>query len=295
MLIARLFEFEWVAAVLIGSLLASHTLLGFPILAKLGLAKSEPVAITVGATIFTDIASLLVLAICIAVFKGGFSWLGLAGQLASLAVYSIIVLQGMPLLGRRYVRRLRENETTLFVFIFLAVMLAAAGARYIHLEDIVGAFLVGIAVNRVLERSPVRGKLVLLGEGLFVPLFFLSIGVRLDLPVFASTLAHSLGFVAAIFAALLVGKALAAGAVRMALGYGWPAALTMWSLSLPQVAATLAAALAAFETVNEYGDRLITESVLNAVIVLMVVTAVAGPILTERFGQRMKQQEPSDA
>ena len=293
--VAWLFEFEWVAAVLIGSLIASHTLLGFPILNKLGVGKTEPVAVTVGATIFTDIASLLVLAICISIHKGGFSPLGLGIQLAQLTVYAIIVLQGLPLLGRYYFRRHREDEQTLFVFTFLTVMVAAAGAHFIHLEDIVGAFLAGIAVNRVLEGTPVRGKVVLLGEGLFVPLFFVTIGVKLNLPVFAATLANSLSFVAAIMGALLAGKFFAAAATRWAFGYDWPATLTMWSLSLPQVAATLAAAMAAFDAVDDYGDRLITESVLNAVIVLMVVTAVLGPVLTERFGRGMTAKEETDA
>lgn len=293
--VAFWFDFQWVAAVLVGSLIASHTLLGFPILNKLGLGKTEPVAVTVGATIFTDIASLLVLAVCISIFKGGFSPAGLALQLVQLVVYAIIVLQGLPLLGRFYFRRHRQDEQVLFVFTFLIVMVAAVGAHFIHLEDIVGAFLAGIAVNRVLERSSVRDKVVLMGEGFFIPLFFVAIGVRLNLPVFAATLANSLGFVAAMVAALLIGKFFATLLARWAYGYDWPAALTMWSLSLPQVAATLAAAMAAFDTVNEYGDRLITESVLNAVIVLMVLTAVLGPVLTERFGLRVKAKGESDA
>ena len=71
--------------------------------------------------------------------------------------------------------------------------------------------------------------------------------------------------------------------------------MTMWSLSLPQVAATLAAAIAAYDAVNADGDRLITESVLNAVIVLMVLTAILGPVLTEHFGRRMILEEKSDA
>ena len=177
------------------------------------------------------------------------------------------------------------------------MLLTATGAHLIHLEDIVGAFLAGIAVNRVLERSPVRDKLVMMGESLFIPLFFMAIGARLNLPVFAATLINSLAFVACIVAALFIGKFLAAYGARQAYGYEWPATLTMWSLSLPQVAATLAAAMAAYETVNEYGDRLITESVLNAVIVLMVLTSILGPILSERFGLRMQipasDQEPA--
>jgi len=296
MLVARLFEFSWNASLLIGSLLASHTLLGFPILTKLGLAKREAMAVAVGATIFTDISSLLVLAVCISVHKGGFSALGLLTQLFQLAVYAIIVLQGLPLLGRLYFRRYRQDENALFTFTFLAVMLAAAGAHFIHLEDIVGAFLAGVAVNRVLSATPVRDKIIMMGESLFIPVFFVAIGVKLDLPVFAATLANSLPFVLAIVAALVVGKLLAVLSVRGVFGYDWPSTLTMWSLTLPQVAATLAAAIAAYDAVDGNGDRLITESVLNAVIVLMVLTSILGPVLTEHFGRKLENpQELSDA
>jgi Kef-type K+ transport system membrane component KefB len=238
-LVGRAFGFDWNAAVLIGSLIASHTLLGFPILARLGLGKSEVVAVTVGATIFTDIASLLVLAVCISIHLGGFSPLGLAIQLFSLTVYGVIVLQGLPLLGRRYFHRHREDDNALFTFTFLTVLLAAAGAHFIHLEDIVGAFLAGVAVNRVLTGTAVKGKLVQMGEGLFIPLFFVTIGVGLDLPVFWATLTTSLGFVLALVAALLAGKLGAAVGNGLLSGYGRTAILTQWSLSLPQVAATL--------------------------------------------------------
>jgi Kef-type K+ transport system membrane component KefB len=290
-LVGHAFGFDWNAAVLIGSLIASHTLLGFPIVVRLGLGKSEVVAVTLGATIFTDIASLLVLAVCISVHLGGFSPLGLITQLFSLAVYGVIVLQGLPLLGRRYFRRHREDENALFVFTFLVVLVAAAGAHLIHLEDIVGAFLAGIAVNRVLTGTPVKDKVVLMGEGLFIPLFFMSIGVGLDLPVFWATLITNIGFVTALTAALFLGKLGAAGINGWLSGYGRDAILTQWSLSLPQVAATLAAALAAYDAVNGQDVRLITESVLNGVIVLMVLTAVLGPILTEIFGRRLIPQE----
>jgi len=145
----------------------------------------------------------------------------------------------------------------------------------------------------VLQRNPVREKLVMMGESLFIPLFFMAIGARLNLPVFVATLINSLAFVASIVGALFASKFLAAYGARQAYGYDWPATLTMWSLSMPQVAATLAAAIAAYETVNDFGDRLITESVLNAVIVLMVLTSILGPILSERFGLLMQTPEPN--
>lgn len=290
--VGRLFGFDWNAAFLIGSLLASHTLLGYPVLARMGLTRSEPMAVILGATVFTDVAALLVLAVCIMVHQGGFSWAGLGLQLGQLGLYGVIVLMGFPWLGVRLRRRFRDDETVLFLLVLAAVMLAALGAKLIHLEDIVGAFFAGLAVNRVLGQTEVADKVRFMGESLFIPVFFVMIGLRLDLPVFAATLMTSLPFVAAILVALVGAKFLGAWAIKWPFHYNWPTTLTLWSLSLPQVAATLAAAVAAYETLNADGDRLITEVVLNSVIVLMVMTSVLGPLLTERFGGRLPK--PTD-
>jgi Kef-type K+ transport system membrane component KefB len=294
-LVARFFDFGWNAAFLIGSLIASHTLLAYPIIAPMGLARSEPVAVTLGATIFTDVSALLVLAVCVSVHTGGFTPLGLAQQLGQLAVYAVIVLIGFPWVGLRYFRRHKRDDMSLFLFTFFALLLAAMGAKLIHLEDIVGAFFAGLAVNRVVGYTSVREKVDFLGTALVIPAFFMALGARLDLPVFGATIVTSIGFVAAIVAALFVAKLLAAGTVRAVYRYGWPETLTTWSLSLPQVAATLAAAVVAYNTVNAEGDRLITETVMNGVIVLMVLTSVLGPILTERFARRLPTQEGEDA
>jgi Kef-type K+ transport system membrane component KefB len=290
-LVGRLFDFSWNASVLIGSLIASHTLLGYPILARMGLARTEVVAVTLGATIFTDVAALLVLAISISVHLGGFGAVGLGLTLGELAVFTVLVLIGVPYLGVRFMRQYRDNEPAVFMFTFLALLTASIGAHLIHLEDIVGAFMAGLAVNRVVGRTQAAEKLRFLGEALFIPAFFFAIGLRLDLPVFGATLLSAFGFVAAIVTALLVAKLLAAGAVGMLFRYRAAETLTIWSLSLPQVAATLAAAVAAYSATNALGERLITETVLNSVIVLMVLTSVLGPVLTELFGKRLETRE----
>lgn len=277
------FDFGWNACFLIGSLLASHTLLGLPIASRLGLSRSEAVTVTLGATVFTDVASLLVLAVCISVHTTGFTWLSLLEQLFSLGVYGVLVLIGLPWLGVRFVRRWRHRESALFLFTVLCLLLSAMGAKAIELEDIVGAFFAGLAVNRVIGHGSVRHKIEFLGQTMFIPFFFVIIGYRLDLPVFAATLQTSLPFVAAIIAALLAGKLAAALLTGPVFGYATRESLLMWSLSLPQVAATLAVALTAYNTLNADGERLITETVLNSVIVLMVATSVLGPLLTERF------------
>ncbi len=187
------------ASILIGSLLASHTLLALPVLEKFGLLNSRFALATIGATIFTDIASLLVLAVCLSVhISGVFSPAHLAELVFGLAVYCVLVLGAIPWIGRVYLSKHGNDEAVQFSFVMLAVVVAAIGAKLIELEDIVGAFLCGIAVNQVLEHGPGREKLEFLGKTFFVPIFFLLVGAGLDLKMFANSLSTQLPFVLAI-------------------------------------------------------------------------------------------------
>ncbi|VEP15411.1 Na(+)/H(+) antiporter NhaS5 [Hyella patelloides LEGE 07179] len=269
------------AAVLTGSLLASHTLLGYPIVNRLGVVKNEAVTVTIGATIFTDIAALLVLAICISIHGGEFSATSLIIQLVTLGIYSAIVLFGIDKLGKEYFRRTGDEESNQFMFILLVVFLAAVGAQVINVDKIVGAFLAGLAVNDVVGRSPVEEKIEFVGSTLFIPCFFVDMGLLLDIPGFIKTITTELPLTVAIVGGLFVSKWLAAAIAKLLYNYSWNQAMTMWALSLPQVAATLAAALAGLNA------GLISDSVFNVVIVLMLVTSIAGPILTAKFGRKL--------
>ncbi|MEA5470591.1 cation:proton antiporter [Spirulina sp. 06S082] len=275
----------WNASILIGSLLASHTLLAYPIVERLGVARSQAVTVTIGATIFTDIAALLVLAICVSIHQGAFSPAFLFLQLGSLAIYSLVVLFGFSWAGKEYFRRSGDDFNNQFLFILLVVFLASVGAQLINIDKIVGAFLVGLAVNDVVGHSPVEERVEFVGATLFIPFFFLDIGLILDIPTFVNTLTTELVTTVAIVGGLFLGKFLAALTMKWLYRYSWYETLTMWSLSLPQVAATLAAALVGVEA------GLISELIFNTVIVLMLVTAILGPILTARFARNLPLPE----
>ena len=279
--IGQIFGMGLNASVLIGSLLASHTLLGYPIVNRLGVVKNEAVTVTIGATIFTDIAALLVLAICISIHGGEFSTASLIVQLVTLGIYSAIVLLGIDKLGKEYFRRTGDEQSNQFMFILLVVFLAAVGAQVINVDKIVGAFLAGLAVNDVVGRSPVEEKIEFVGSTLFIPCFFVDMGLLLDIPGFIKTITTELPLTIAIVGGLFLSKWLAAAIAKLLYNYSWYQAMTMWSLSLPQVAATLAAALAGVDA------GLISDSVFNVVIVLMLVTSIAGPVLTAQFGRKL--------
>ena len=287
-LVGRGFGFGWNTAVLIGSLLASHTLLAYPIVKRLGVVNNEAVTVTIGATIFTDIGALLVLAVCLGVNKGDFTAIDLVQLLGSLAVYTIVVLFSLDRLGRAFFRRSKNDQGNQFLFVLLALFVASVSAQAIGIEKIVGAFLAGLAVNDVIGDGPVKEKVEFVGSVLFIPIFFVDMGLLLDLEAFQDIF-RSVGIPLSILSALLLTKFLAAFVAKLAYRYSWQETMTMWSLSLPQVAATLAAALIGFQA------QIINERVFNSVILLMLVTSIAGPLITSRFAARLTSNGSSES
>ncbi len=273
--VGRVFGFGWNASILIGSLFASHTLLAYPIISRLGVIANEAVIVTIGATIFTDVGALLVLAVCVAIHAGEFTIFRLLILLGSLIVYSVVVLFGFDWAGKEFFRRSGDEEGNQFLFVLLALFLASVGAQLIGVEKIVGAFLAGIAVNDAVGEGPVKEKVVFVGSVLFIPIFFVDLGLLIDLPAFLSSLS-TIWLTLAIVVGLITSKFLAALLAKIVYRYNWQEMLTMWSLSVPQVGATLAATLVG------YRAGLLTEGVLNSVIVLMLVTATLGPLITSR-------------
>ena len=168
---------------------------------------------------------------------------------------------------------------------------AAVLADYIHLPGIVGAFLAGLAVNAAVKEHPAKAKLEFLGKALFIPVFFIAVGFLIDPSAFARSIADDFPLVGGVSGHARSGKWIAASVGSRAFGYTPSARLTVWSLTLPQVAATLAATLVAYDTFDAAGHRLLDGRMLHAVLVLVLVTSILGPVLTERFASRMVEDE----
>ncbi|MBD1912060.1 MULTISPECIES: cation:proton antiporter [unclassified Leptolyngbya] len=279
-LIGLAFNSGWLASILIGSLLASHTLLAYPIVRRLGVVNNEAVTVTIGATIFTDISALLVLAICVGISKGDFTLTRLLFLLGSLAVYTVATVFGLDRLGKQFFRKSRDDQGNQFLFVLLAVFLASVCAQLIGVEPIVGAFLAGLSVNGVLGDSPVKEKVEFIGSVLFIPMFFVGMGLLLDVGAFFESLS-SIGLSLTIVLGLIVSKFIAAFAVKPLYHYNWHQTLTMWSLSMPQVAATLAAAQVGYE------HEIIKETVFNSVVLMMLITSILGPLITSRSAPQL--------
>lgn len=274
------------SAVVVGSLLASHTLVGFPVLQKKNLLQDRAVTTSIGATIFTDVASLMVLAVCVSIFTTGLDGRELGLRFLGMVIYFPVVLFCSKWIAGKFHPRLEDSEDHK-TMLMIVIMASAAGiAELIHLEGIVGAFIAGLAVGEVVRGSRTQQKLETLGHTLFIPMFFLVVGAKVDPLSFTRMDPRDLAFAVSIISGLLLAKALAAFISVKMLGFKMREGAVMWSLSIPQVAATLAAALVAYDTINSRGERLLSDVVLDTALVLMAVTTILGPVLTDLFTKK---------
>jgi Kef-type K+ transport system membrane component KefB len=290
-----LYGYRAVPAVVIGSLLASHTLLAAPIIARLGETTLEPITVTYGATMLSDTLSLIVFAICVSTFVRGFSVSSLAVQLVEIAIFVPVILLGLSRLGGYFLKKVGNDESASFAVMLGIVVVASLLAESIHLPGIVGAFLSGLAVNAAVQQRAAKKDLEFVGNSLFIPIFFIVTGFLINPRALAHSIRSDFVLVLAIIGALFIGKYAAATIAARAFGYSHDARMTVWSLTLPQVAATLAATLVAHNTFNPAGQRLLDDRMLNVVLVLMLFTSIVGPILTERYAPRLVQHAPEKA
>jgi Kef-type K+ transport system membrane component KefB len=285
------FGYPMIPAIVIGSLLASHTLITLPIIMRLGAVGLEPVIVAIGATLVSDTLSLIVFSICVSTYTTGFSPSGFALQIIEIAIFVPLILIGVSRAGAWVLSKLRDNEEGYFVAMLCIMVVAGLLADFINLPYIVGAFLAGVSVNSAVGDHPAKEKLDFLGKALFIPIFFIVTGFLIAPGAFVRAVIDNFWLVIGLVGSLIFAKGVAALVAGRAFGYPREATLTMWALTLPQVAATLAATLVGYDTFNQAGVRLLDERILNAVLVLLVVTSILGPVLTEFFTPGLVTQE----
>lgn len=273
-LLARIFGFSWNASILIGSLLASHNLLAYPIINRLGVVKNEAITITMGATTFTNLSAVLVLAVCLATSDTGlFSSPQLFPLLIKLTFYTTIIFVGFNWAGKEFFQRFGDDQGNKFLFVPLTAFLAAVGAQFIGVETIVGAFIAGLAVNETLGEGPVKEKVVFIGSVLFIPIFLVNFGLMIDLPALLTSI-NTLQLTCLLVLGLISSKFIAALFTKLLYSYNWAETLAMWSLSLPQMPTTLAITLVAYQA------ELLPKALLTSVVVLMFISSLLGLWLT---------------
>ena len=281
--------YGFLAAVLVASCFASHTLLALPILNKLGIMRVPAVNITLGATLITNVVALLVLAVVVKADGGDLTigfWLFL---IPALTIYTFATLWGVPRIGRWFFRKFGHDESAEFIFVLATLFIISYVASLIEVEPIIGAFLAGIALTPLIPQlSPLMNRIQFIGNTLFVPFFLISVGMLID-PLILIREPKSLLIAAVMIIAELVSKFVAAWVTGKWLGYKFESVMVMFGLTIAQAASTLAAATVAYEI------ELIDRTTVNGIVALILFTCIVSPLITEKWGRDINPANDSKA
>jgi Kef-type K+ transport system membrane component KefB len=264
-------------AILIGSFWASFTLIAYPIITRYGLTKNRAVAAIVGASAITDTVSLVILALIVGAETGDVGGVRLAVELGLgfvvLAVYCFVVV---PAIARWFFSGLGQERTLRFILVLVAMTSSAVVAEVVGIEALIGAFFVGVGLNRLVPNaSPLMAVTEFFGNAFFIPAFLVSVGLLFDPQLIfrVSTIRLALGFAAA----LILGKFIAAVVTGRIFRLERPEVGLMFSVSVAQAAATLAA------TIVGRGADLYGDDVVNAVMLVVAISLILTSVGSERF------------
>ena len=279
-----------ITSVLLASMYASHTLVAYPIVTRFGISRHRSVSIAVGGTAVTDTLTLLVLAVIGGLFKGetgGLFWIWLVVKVIFLGA---LIIYFFPRIGRWFFHRYNDNVMQ-FIFVLAMVFLGAGLMELVGMEGILGAFLAGLVLNRLIPHvSPLMDHLEFVGNALFIPYFLIGVGMLINLRVIFGE-GDALKVAAVMIIMALTGKWIACWLTQKIYKMSVLERNLMYGLSNAQAAATLAAVLVGYNIILPTGERLLNDDVLNGTVLLILVTCVVSSLITERTARKMAMDD----
>lgn len=291
-------NYSMLTSVLLASMFASHTLIAYPILSKLGVIKNRAVNVAVGGTMITDTLSLLVLAVIVGMATGEVNtkfWVGLS---LSLMLFGVVVIFIFPLITRLFLKYYSDSVSQ-YIFVLVMVFLGAVLAELAGIEGIIGAFLTGLALNQLIPgNSPLMNRIEFIGNSIFIPFFLFGVGMLVDYRAFFKG-TETIMVAGVMTVVAILGKFIPAWLAQKSFGYTKDERKIIFGLSNAQAAATLAAVLVGYnvilgETAAGEPIRLLNDSVLNGTIIMILVTCTIASFAAQKGGENISLKESSN-
>ena len=279
-----LLPFGWLPSLLLGAMYGSHTLMTYPIVSRYGVQKNVAVNITVGATMVAIILSLMVLAIVEGWSRSVQSITEYAIQLALVVVFLFSVLWLFPRFARMFFKRYRDPISE-FMVVMLMLVGSALLADLAGLEGILGAFLCGVSLNRLLpNRSPLMNRINFVGNSIFVPLFLISVGLMIDIHAFWSGWT-TVTIAIVMIITKLIGKGLSAWIAQVVFRFSKHERQLIFGLTHATAAGTLAIVTIAYQM------GILSSDVLNASVLMILVLCTTASFISEHAAKELALQE----
>ncbi len=279
------------ASLLLGALFASQTLIAYPIVSKLGIARNRAVTISVGGTIITDTLSLLLLTVVVGLVAGdvgsGFAWRLSLSVVACVAV----ILFLFPIIAHWFFKRVSDSVSQ-YIFVLAMVFLGSYFAQLANLKPIIGAFLAGLAFSRLIPKSsPLMSRIDFIGNAIFIPFFLISVGMMIDYRAFIYDFdSLKVGLIMTLM--IVISKWIAAYITQKSFRLTPDERTLIFGLSAAHVAAALVIVMAGYEltigtTADGHPIRLFDESILNGTILTILASCIISTFATQRGAHRI--------
>lgn len=274
-------------SLLIASLFSTHTLVSYPLANRLGVSKNPVVAVAVGGTIITDTLVLLIFAAIMGAVHGALNqafWIRLG---ISVLLFIGAVLGLVPLGARWFFRKVQEDAPSQYLFVLGVVFLAGLMAELAGMDAIIGAFMAGLALNRLIpSSSALMNRIEFVGNTLFIPFFLLEVGMMVHLNAFLQGWGV-IGLALVLLVVAFSGKWVAAWLTQLGFHYSRSQRQLLFGLSSSHAAATLAVILVA------YNAGIVFDTVLNATVILILASCLISAVLTEKAARQLALERPA--
>lgn len=274
-------DFNLVGSLLVSSMFSTHTLISYPIITRYRIGKLESVNITVGATIITDTLVLLMLIVITSLNEYDLSLLHWIKLIGILSAYLVVLVVLYPLVGKWFFQHAKNDSVSQFIFVLFMVFLAGGLAIFAGIEPIIGAFLAGITLNKLIpESSLLKNRIEFVGNALFIPFFLIYVGTFIDLRIFFNGFeALKIAIILTIVAVL--SKWLAAFIAQKLFRYNQDQGNLIFGLSSSHAAATIAVIMVGYRL------EIVDINVLNASVLIILVTCLISSLVTESAAKKI--------
>lgn len=276
-----LLDYNLISSLMISNMFATHTMVSYPIVSRLGLTRNEAVAVATGGTVITDTLVLFVLAVITGTATEGGRVSLYVTLFVSFIFFLLFMVYAILPISRWAFRRLEDDNYSQFVFAAFVVFICAILAMAAGLEPIIGAFAAGFVLNRLIPaESILRNRIDFTGNALFIPFFLVSVGMIVDLrTIFTSPMAIIIAIVLTTVA--LAGKYAASEITSRILGFSSDQRRLLFGLTSSHAAAILAVIMVGYRT------GIVDENVINGTIILILITCLVSSVVTESAGRKI--------
>ncbi|MBR1388957.1 MAG: cation:proton antiporter [Prevotella sp.] len=295
-----LLHYNHAAAFLLGCIMASNTLIAYPIVSRYGLQRHNSVQLSVGSSMISLSLALVMIAALSASFPENTDspevpafvfWLWFFARLAAFIGGSAWLI---PRLARHFLRRY-SDAVMQYIFVLAVMFLSAALSALIGLEGIFGAFLSGLILNRYIPKvSPLMNRIEFIGNALFIPYFLIGVGMLINVRTLFSGI-NMLWVVGLIAFFGTFGKALAAYISSLIFRLPQRDGNMMFGLTSAHAAGAIAMVMVGMRLELAPGQYLVNDDMLNGVVIMILVTCIISTLMTDHASQQIVLAQNSDA